>query len=86
MEIEGACGPVIIHCDATQTEEKNMEERERQRRGEQPTESNVSPKFLKGMDLPEVLVRTSKSGSMTQEIFLITVNILSHRSKTTTNR
>jgi hypothetical protein len=69
MEIEGACGPVIIHCDATQTEEKKLEERERQRRGEPPTESNVSAKFLHGMDLPEVLVRTSKSGSMTQEIF-----------------
>jgi hypothetical protein len=69
MEIEGACGPVIIHCDATQTEEKKLEERERQRRGEPASESNVGSKYLKGMDLPEVLVRTSKSGSMTQGIF-----------------
>jgi hypothetical protein len=69
MQTEGACGPVLIHCDSTQTEEKKNEERERQRNGETPTESNVSTKFLKGMNLPEVLVRTSKSGSMTQEIF-----------------
>jgi hypothetical protein len=34
-----------------------------------PTETNVTHKFLQGMDLPEVIVRTSKSGSMTQEIF-----------------
>jgi hypothetical protein len=67
--IEGACGPVLIHCDATKTDEKTQEERERQRNGEAPTESNVHARFLKGMDLPEVLVRTSKSGSMTQEIF-----------------
>jgi hypothetical protein len=69
MEIEGACAPVIIHCDATQTEEKKLEERERQRNGEAPSESKVNAKFRKGMDIPEVLVRTSKSGSMTQEIF-----------------
>ena len=68
-ETEGACGPVLIHCDATQTEEKKNEERERQRNGETPIESNVSAKFLDGMDSPEMLVRTSKSGSMTQEIF-----------------
>jgi hypothetical protein len=67
--IEGACGPVLIHCDATQTEEKKLEERERQRNGETPTEANVADRFKMGMDLPEVLVRTSKSGSMTQEIF-----------------
>ncbi len=67
--VGGACGPVLIHCDATQTDEKKNTERERQRRGEAPTESDVSDKFKKGMDLPEVLVRTSKSGSMTQEIF-----------------
>jgi hypothetical protein len=59
----------LIHCDSTQTEEKKNIERERQRQGEAPTETNVSDKFKKGMDLPEVLVRTSKSGSMTQEIF-----------------
>jgi hypothetical protein len=69
MEIEGASGPVIIHCNATQTEEKKLEERERQRKGEEPAESNISEKFLQGMDLPEGLVRSSKSGSMTQEIF-----------------
>jgi hypothetical protein len=69
MEIEGACAPVVIHCDATQTEEKKMAERERQRKGEVPTEKDVNPKFLKGMDLPEVLMRTSKNGSMDQEIF-----------------
>jgi hypothetical protein len=69
METEGACSPVIIHCEATQTEEKKLEERERQRKGEEPAESNISEKFLQGMDLPEGLVRSSKSGSMTQEIF-----------------
>jgi hypothetical protein len=69
MEIEGACAPVVIHCDATQTEEKKMAERERQRRGEVPTEKDVNPKFLEGMDSPEVLIGTSKNGSMDQEIF-----------------
>jgi hypothetical protein len=67
--IEGACGPVLIHCDATKTDEKTQEERERQRNGETPTQSSVGAKFLKGMSIPEVLVRTTKSGSMTQEIF-----------------
>ena len=66
---EGACGPVLIHCDATKTDEKTQEEREQQRNGETPTQSSVGAKFLKGMTLPEVLVRTTKSGSMTQEIF-----------------
>ena len=50
-------------------QKRKNEERERQRNGETPIESNMSAKFLKGMNLPEVLVRTSKSGSMTQEIF-----------------
>jgi hypothetical protein len=71
MEFEGACGPIMIHCDATQTEEKKPQERERQCNGETPTETNVTHKFLQGVDLPEVLVRTSKSGSMTQEIFYV---------------
>ena len=66
---EGACAPVLIHCDSTQTEEKKQKERERQRQGEAPTEANIAKKFVDGMDLPGVLVRTSKSGSMTQEIF-----------------
>ena len=66
---EGACGPVLIHCDATQTEEKKQKERERQRNGEAPVAANVQNRFLSGMDLPGVLVQTSKSGSMTQEIF-----------------
>jgi hypothetical protein len=66
---EGACGTVLIHCDGTQTEEKKQKERERQRNGETPAEANVGNRFLAGMDLPGVLVRTSKSGSMTQEIF-----------------
>jgi hypothetical protein len=66
---EGACGPVLIHCDGSQTEEKKQKERERQRNGESPTAANVANRFVAGMDLPGVLVRTSKSGSMTQEIF-----------------
>jgi hypothetical protein len=66
---EGACGPVVIHSDSSQTEEKKQKERERQRNGETPAEANVKSRFVKGMDLPGVLVRTSKKGSMTQEIF-----------------
>jgi hypothetical protein len=86
MEIEGACGHVAIHCDATQTEEKKLEERERQRQGETPKESNAGAEFLEEMDSPEVLVWTSKSGSMTQEIFLIAAKVLSRRSKKIMNR
>ena len=66
---EGACGPVIIHSDSTQTEEKKQAERTRQRNGETPEDANVKSRFVEGMDLPGVLVRTSKKGSMTQEIF-----------------
>ena len=66
---EGACGPVIIHSDGSQTEEKKQAERLRQRTGETPAEATVKSRFVKGMDLPGVLVRTSKKGSMTQEIF-----------------
>jgi hypothetical protein len=59
----------LIHCDDTQTEEKKQHERGRQRNGETPTESHVADKFKRGMDMPEMMVRTSRSGSMTQEIF-----------------
>jgi hypothetical protein len=66
---EGACLPVLIHSDGSQTEAKKQAERKRQRDGEMPTEANVSSRFVRGIDSPGVLARTSKKGSMTQEIF-----------------
>jgi hypothetical protein len=69
MELDGACAPVLIHTDPTQTEERTQKERARQRRGEKPTVAEIGAKYQKGIDLPELLVRTSKSGSITQEIF-----------------
>jgi hypothetical protein len=60
----------LIHTDATKTDEKTQKERERQRKGETPMAAEVADKFVKGMSNPQVMVRTSKSGSMTQEIFL----------------
>ena len=38
---EGACGPVLVHCDETQTEEKKQKEFERQRNGEVPVAATV---------------------------------------------
>jgi len=46
---EGACGPVLIHCDGSQTEEKKQKERERQRNGESPTAANVANRFVAGI-------------------------------------
>jgi hypothetical protein len=66
-------------------QKRKTEERERQRVSE-PAESNISEKFLQGMDLPEGLVRSSKSGSMTQEIFFYYCkHFVASRSRTTTS-
>jgi hypothetical protein len=68
--IEGACGPVFIHTDRTKTKVKEAEERERQRNGEVPSELKVNKRFTEGFeDSPEIMVATTHSGSMTQEVF-----------------
>jgi len=67
---EGACAPLLIHTDKMKTKEKEKEERERQQRGEEITESTVAPQFLEGLvDLQDIRVETTSSGSMTQEVF-----------------
>jgi hypothetical protein len=70
-EIHGACGgPLLIHTHSTsKTKEKYLEERTRQRMGEEPTPALVPRRFKEGIDIPEIEVFTTKSGSMTQEIF-----------------
>jgi hypothetical protein len=65
----GACGPVTIHSDGSQIEEKKQAERKQRRSGETPEEANVKSRFVEGMDSPGVSAQTSKKGSMTQEIF-----------------
>ncbi len=69
-KIHGACGPLLIHTHSTsKTKEKDKEERARQRMGEEPMPALCSPRFREGINLPEIDVFTTKSGSMTQEIF-----------------
>jgi hypothetical protein len=67
--IEGACAPVIIHCDKTKTKEKEEEERRKQRAGEKPSERFVAERYSAGIDIPEIDVLTTRNGSMTQETF-----------------
>ena len=64
------CGPVFIHTDkSARKKEKEMLERENQRKGEIPTPIAVSPRFKEGFhDLPEAAVFTTFSGSMVQEV------------------
>ena len=66
---EGACGPVVIHSDSAQAEEKKRAERKRQRSGETPEDASVKSRFVRGADSPGASAQTSKRGSMTQEIF-----------------
>jgi hypothetical protein len=70
--IHGACGPLLIHIhthSTTKTKEKDKAERTRQRMGEEPMPALVSRHFTEGINLPEIDVFTTTSGSMTQEIF-----------------
>jgi hypothetical protein len=69
-EIHGACGPLLIHTHSTsKTKEKDLEERTRQRMGEEPAPALVPRRFKEGIGVPAIEVFTTKSGSMTQEIF-----------------
>ena len=70
--IEGACGPLFIQTDKTKTKVKEAEEREKQRQGEAPSELKTKTRYTKFFDTgdsPEVLIASTHSGSMTQEIF-----------------
>jgi hypothetical protein len=68
--IHGACGSLLIHIHiTTKTKETDKAERTRQRMGEELMPASlVSRRFRKGINLPEIDVFTTKSGSMTQEI------------------
>jgi hypothetical protein len=69
-EIHGACGPLLIHIHSTsKTKEKDLEERTRQRMDVEPAPALVPRRFKEGIDVPEIEVSPTKSGSMTQEIF-----------------
>jgi hypothetical protein len=73
--IEGACGPVFIHTDKSKTKAKEAVERESQRNGETPSDLKIGKRFKEGFeDSPEILVASTHSGSMTQEIFYHYVN------------
>jgi hypothetical protein len=70
--MEGVCAPLLIHTDKSKTKEKEEAERARQRNGESPIEQRLSPCFLAGLDeSTDIKVQSTKSGSMTQEIFFI---------------
>jgi len=67
--IKGVPGAMIIHCDKSQNQEQITKERDRQRRGEEPSPLITRQRFLDGMSLPEVTVASNTSGSSTQETF-----------------
>ena len=65
---------MLIHTDKSKTKEKEAQEQVRQRNGEAPTETFTSPRFKVGIEevgLTDVLVETTNSGSMMQEVFLV---------------
>jgi hypothetical protein len=73
--IEGAPGLLCIHTDKLKTKAKEAKEREQQRQGEAPTNHLVSDCFKQGMEgCPEMLVVTTYSGSMTQDVFYLFVD------------
>jgi len=68
---EGACGPLLIHADKSKTKEKEAEERVRQRTQETATETITSQRWtVELQDIPDILVETTSSESMTQEVFM----------------
>jgi len=68
---KGACGPLLIHADKTKTKEKEAEERVRQQTQEKETETTTSQHWtVELQDVPDILVETMSSGSMTQEVFM----------------
>jgi len=69
--VEGACGPLLIHADKAKTKEKEAQEHLRQCNGE-TTERNTAACWTQELEnLPDVLVETTGSGSMMQEVFLV---------------
>jgi len=84
--VEGACRPILIHADKTKTKEKEAQEHVRQRNGEAPTERSIATRWTRELEhLPDVAVETMGSGSMTQEVFAYTQNILYHAYRQTTD-
>jgi len=71
--LEGACGPLLIHTDKSKSKEKEaQQERVRQQSGETAQETITSPRFTVGLEgVHDVLVQTTHSGSMTQEVFFV---------------
>jgi hypothetical protein len=70
-KIEGAPGPLLIHTDKSKTKGKEAEERERQRKGETPSHPELANRFKENIEGPEVIVSSTHSGSMTQEMFFL---------------
>jgi hypothetical protein len=50
---------------------KEAEERERQRKGEAPTNPELASRFKEKINDPEIVVASTHSGSMTQEMFFL---------------
>jgi hypothetical protein len=69
--IEGAVNPLLVHTDKAQTKDKQKEERERQRMGKAPSEHRVDDRFKRGLTNPDIILCTTRNGSMTQETMVV---------------
>jgi hypothetical protein len=66
---------LFIHTDKTKTKAKEADERERQRQGQAPSKLKIGKRYTAHLeDSPGVLIASTHSGSMTQEIFFHFVN------------
>jgi len=83
--IEEACGPLLIHADKAKTKEKEAQECVRQHNGKTTERSTVACWTQELENLPDILVETTGSGSMMQEVFWCMQNILYHAYHQTTN-
>jgi len=68
---EGACGPLLIHADKAKTKEKEAQEHVRQHNGKTAERSTVACWTQELENLPDILVETTGSGSMMQEVCLV---------------
>jgi len=69
---KGACGPLLIHTDKTKTKEKEAEEQMRQQMQDTATETTMALHWtVVTHNVPDITVETMRSGSMTQEVFMV---------------
>jgi hypothetical protein len=66
---------LFIHANKTKTKAKEADKRERQRQGEAPSNLKFGKRYTTHLeDSPGVLIASTHSGSMMQEIFFHFVN------------